>query len=692
MEYVISQESSMNGTNIQCPCFKCENGKFWNAETVKLHLLKKGFVRDYYVWDRHGEPYVARQSGEQSSTHYSNTQGRRDGENQMYNIVMDVAGPSFDPEMPNAEAQKLYDILKSSERELYEGCETSQLSAMAQMLSLKSDHHWSKACFDQTSRFFKDILPQDNSFLDSFYSTKKYMEELGLPSEHIDCCVNGCMIYWGEDINMESYSEEWKQFDKAHPSFSSEVRNVRLGLSADGFQPFGETDESEDEEEVVWIDKKSQQTYETFLKLRELHEATGQPVDNNALFLEAVGGLDKKKRVYGVGSSKRLFYRSMNKPCTSSFAFAGEEENQRLKRQLLEMNEQMKAMENQLARIIDATSVRLQCDQSPANLDGENDDNYEGNAGKLAFLEVNDGSCSDNIQLVVESSLHWPSHLTPTGTSVYVEGELVMPPKTNKYQKIELKVTRVINVGSVDSTYPLPKGKFSPESIRNIPHLRYRTDIVLARVRNALAHATHRFFQMHDFLYIHTPIITTNDCEGGGEMFQVTTLLTDAQKLDKQLLNNPPPSPAHLQEATSLVNDKADVVSQLKAGASSETYESQITNQNLSKLEQRSKLKPGIPIKDGKIDYSTDFFARPSYLTVSGQLHAETCASVFIPLDQHFELSPLTPLGIWQSSGWWNQRWHLPLLRSTENQTVNDSMNMTADPNAQITGSDGVHQ
>ncbi|XP_074335987.1 uncharacterized protein LOC141673154 [Apium graveolens] len=94
-------------------------------------------------------------------------------------------------------------------------------------------------------------------------------------------------------------------------------------------------DESEDEEEVVWIDKKSQQTYETFLKLRELHEAAGQPVDNNALFLEAVGGLDKKKRVYGVGSSKRIFYQSKNKSCTSSFAFAGEEENQRLKRQLL---------------------------------------------------------------------------------------------------------------------------------------------------------------------------------------------------------------------------------------------------------------------------------------------------------------------------------------------------------------------
>ena len=131
MQYIISQEESMDGINIQCPCFKCENRKFWNGETIKLHLLKKGFVKDYYVWDRHGEPYIARQNREQSSTHYSNTQGRRDDDNLMYNMVMDVAGPSFDPEIPNTEAQKLYDILKSSQRELYEGCETSQLFAMA---------------------------------------------------------------------------------------------------------------------------------------------------------------------------------------------------------------------------------------------------------------------------------------------------------------------------------------------------------------------------------------------------------------------------------------------------------------------------------------------------------------------------------------------------------------------------------
>ncbi|KAK1378582.1 hypothetical protein POM88_025326 [Heracleum sosnowskyi] len=131
----------------------------------------------------------------------------RDENSQMYNMVMDAAGPNCNPhseEIPNAEAQKLYDILHSSERELYGGCETSQLSAMARMLSLKSDHHWSEACYDQTSEFIKSVLPEDNTFLDSFYKTKKHMEGLGLPSVKIDCCVNGCMIYWGEDIDMDS--------------------------------------------------------------------------------------------------------------------------------------------------------------------------------------------------------------------------------------------------------------------------------------------------------------------------------------------------------------------------------------------------------------------------------------------------------------------------------------------------------
>lgn len=154
----------------------------------------------------------------------------------------------------------------------------------------------------------------------------------------------------------------------------------------------------------------------------------------------------------------------------------------------------------------------------------------------------------------------------------------------------------------------------------------------VARIRNALAFATHTFFQKHGFLYVHTPIITTSDCEGAGEMFQVTTLISEAEKLEKELIKNPPPSESDIEAARLLVKEKGDAVSQLKAAkASKEQIGASVTElkkakDGLLKLEERSKLKPGIPQKDGKIDYSQDFFARQAFLTVSGQLQVESFA------------------------------------------------------------------
>lgn len=154
----------------------------------------------------------------------------------------------------------------------------------------------------------------------------------------------------------------------------------------------------------------------------------------------------------------------------------------------------------------------------------------------------------------------------------------------------------------------------------------------VARIRNALSYATHTFFQKHGFLYVHTPIITTSDCEGAGEMFQVTTLISEAEKLEKDLIKNPPPSESDIEAANLLAREKADVVSQLKtAKASKEQISASVAElkkakDDLLKLEERSKLKPGIPQKDGKIDYSQDFFARQAFLTVSGQLQVESYA------------------------------------------------------------------
>jgi asparaginyl-tRNA synthetase len=186
----------------------------------------------------------------------------------------------------------------------------------------------------------------------------------------------------------------------------------------------------------------------------------------------------------------------------------------------------------------------------------------------FSFLEINDGSSLAGMQAVVSADL--PDYETlikriSTGASVTVEGKLV--PSVGKGQRVEVQATGLILHGEADpETYPLQKKRHSFEYLREIGHLRSRTNTLSAvfRVRNACSTAIHQFFQEQGFLWIHTPIITASDCEGAGEMFAVT-------QMD---LNNPP------------------------------------------------KI-------DGKIDYSQDFFGKPAYLTVSGQMEAEVMAMAF---------------------------------------------------------------
>ncbi|KAJ6742814.1 hypothetical protein OIU85_016860 [Salix viminalis] len=254
--------------------------------------------------------------------------------------------------------------------------------------------------------------------------------------------------------------------------------------------------------------------------------------------------------------------------------------------------------------------------------------------GSFAFLEVNDGSCPANLQVIVDAGVADLSTLVQTGTCVLVEGLLKVPPEGTK-QKIELRVDKVLHVGPTDpASYPIPKTKLSLEFLRDHIHLRPRTNTIsaVARIRNALAFATHSFFQEHGFLYVHTPIITTSDCEGAGEMFQATTLISEAEKLDKELILNPPPTEADIEAAKCTVGEKSSVVAQLKAAkATKEDISASVSDlkkakENLSRVEERAKLKPGIPKKDGKIDYGQDFFGRQAFLTVSGQLQVETYA------------------------------------------------------------------
>ncbi len=188
---------------------------------------------------------------------------------------------------------------------------------------------------------------------------------------------------------------------------------------------------------------------------------------------------------------------------------------------------------------------------------------------EFTFVEVNDGSSLANLQVVLNPEL--PDYSTivkqlNTGASVSVTGVLVESPA--KGQRIELKAATLTVYGDADpETYPLQKKRHSFEFLRDIAHLRSRTNTIGAvfRIRNACATAIHQFFQERGFLWVHTPIITASDCEGAGEMFAITTL-------------------------------------------------------NLKDI-------PRTPTQD--IDYTKDFFGKPAYLTVSGQLEAEIMALAF---------------------------------------------------------------
>ncbi len=146
----------------------------------------------------------------------------------------------------------------------------------------------------------------------------------------------------------------------------------------------------------------------------------------------------------------------------------------------------------------------------------------------FSFVELNDGSCLRNLQIVVDQALPDYAALLPrvtTGASLRVTGRLVASP--GEGQSVELQAREIMLCGSADpDRYPLQKKRHSLEFLREQAFLRPRSNTLgaVTRVRSALSLAIHRFFQERDFLYIHTPIITTSDCEGAGEMFQVTTL------------------------------------------------------------------------------------------------------------------------------------------------------------------------
>jgi len=257
--------------------------------------------------------------------------------------------------------------------------------------------------------------------------------------------------------------------------------------------------------------------------------------------------------------------------------------------------------------------------------------------GALVFLEVNDGTGPKNLQVVVKAEVHAIDELKSTGTCVVVEGELKAPPE-GATQVVEMHATKILHVGPCDAAkYPIAKKKISLEFLREKIHLRTRTNTIaaIARIRSALSYATHSFFNKNGFLYVHTPLITQSDCEGAGEMFQVTTLLGKAD--DAIASEAPPPSAADVDAKRSAVTEAGEAVRAAKEAAKAEGGDEAAVKpavdamlklkKELEEMERAAKKIGGLArTDDGKVDYAEDFFGEPTFLTVSGQLNVETYA------------------------------------------------------------------
>lgn len=154
---------------------------------------------------------------------------------------------------------------------------------------------------------------------------------------------------------------------------------------------------------------------------------------------------------------------------------------------------------------------------------------------EVTFIALNDGSCMANLQVVLTPEVDGFALVSRcgTGAAMQVEGELIASPAAG--QEWELHARQVKILGDTDSDYPLQKKRHSFEFLRSIAHLRPRANTFGAvfRMRSALSFAIHRFFRERGFLYVHTPIITANDCEGAGEMFRVSTLPADRPPLSE---------------------------------------------------------------------------------------------------------------------------------------------------------------
>lgn len=311
LDYAFTQSEYCSGDEIRCPCFTCDNMKFFNRVTVNFHLMRKGFTPGYSTWFAHGE--VIGDVPSESTTAMNQSSSKVDGFDQgdpYRTMVMEAVGADDNfhqgkheaahEEEPNKDAAEFYSYVP-----WWDGCKKhSQLSAISQLLNCKSEFNMS---YDRIMKIVKNMLPESEKLPADFYQSKRMLRKLGLKYISIDVCENNCMLFYKEkehltectvcrhprfklrkndgegrrkdvpyrrlpylpitprlqrffmssktagdmswhlkggdsdEMDHPACGEAWKHFDRVHPSFSAEARNVRLELCTDGFAPFNQS-------------------------------------------------------------------------------------------------------------------------------------------------------------------------------------------------------------------------------------------------------------------------------------------------------------------------------------------------------------------------------------------------------------------------------------------------------------------
>ncbi|GKB88719.1 CACTA transposable element, partial [Tanacetum coccineum] len=266
-----------------CPCRRCKNGTTHELSVIKKHIRDHGFSMYYDVWEYHGENFIIAPLVVNETNDMINVLNDICRQNNYIEHDTNTASASNEPDIASTSNKPAEDVgptkddleglFEMANEELFPGCTwMSSLDFLAKMSHIKVLHKWTDSSFDDTMEVLLKAFPAGAKVPKSHYKAKKTMKKVGLGYESIHACINDCFLFWGKDEKGNDNTKKeiskhmtwhatgkcnedgkmghpvdgkaWKEFDKNNVDFAKEPRNVRLGLAADGFNPFGNLSQS----------------------------------------------------------------------------------------------------------------------------------------------------------------------------------------------------------------------------------------------------------------------------------------------------------------------------------------------------------------------------------------------------------------------------------------------------------------